>query len=237
VPANTPARPRLRRRICRWLLRGLLLLLAFALLYLLAVWILGAIAVHRGYQPATTGIDIMISSNGIHTDFYLPRKTPEQDWTSFAPLQHMSGYLADSPLVLIGWGDRSFFLDTPNWEDLTVAKALKAVFLPTSSVMHVYYREGMPAPGERAVRLRLSTAEYRLFVAQIERGFRKNANGLPIMIPDRSYSESDVFYEGVGSYHLFYTCNNWASNALSAAGVTSPLWSPFDAAIFSHLPR
>lgn len=57
------------------------------------------------------------------------------------------------------------------------------------------------------------------------------------MIPDHSYYDNDVFYEGVGSYHLFYTCNNWASGVLSAAGVTSPVWSPFDGAIFAHLPH
>ncbi len=239
--AATPtskARPKpLLRRILRWLIRALLALLAFGLLYALAVWILGAIPVNSGYKPATTGIDIMITSNGVHTDFYLPTKTLEKDWSSFAPLQSTPSYLANSRYVLIGWGDRGFFLDTPTWDDLTVGAALSAVFLPTTSVMHVYYSSGMATPDEQAVQLRLSSEEYRRFVAHIESGFRLDADGKPVLIRGQAYSDNDVFYEGVGSYHLFNTCNNWASRALDAAGVTTPVWSPFDGAIFSHLPR
>ena len=226
-----------RRRVWRWLVRGLLVLLGAALLYGIAVWVLGAIAVNRGYRQAASGVDIMIASNGVHTDFYLPAKHEVKDWTSFAPLQSMPSYLKNARYVLVGWGDRGFFLDTPTWDDLTVGRVLSAVFLPTSSVMHLYYSDYMQEPGERAVQLRLSVAEYRLLVAQIERSFATDANGKPILIKDRSYAADDVFYEGVGSYHLFHTCNNWASTVLDAAGVTSPVWSPLDGAIFAHLPH
>lgn len=237
VPTDAPRPKTLLRRSLGWLIRALLALLAFGLLYALAVWILGAIPVNSGYQPATTGIDIMITSNGVHTDFYLPTKTPEKNWSSFAPLQTTPSYLANARYVLVGWGDRGFFLDTPTWDDLTVGAALSAVLLPTSSVMHVYYCHDMAPPDEQAVQLRLSSDEYQRFVVYIESGFRLDAAGKPMLIRDRTYADNDVFYEGTGSYHLFNTCNNWASRALDAAGVTTPVWSPFDGAIFSHLPR
>lgn len=219
------------------MIRGIVAVVAMAMLYLLAVWILGAIPVNRSYRPATTGIDIMIQSNGVHTDFYLPAKTPAKDWTTYAPLQSMTPHFASSDYVLIGWGDRGFFLDTKDWGDLTIATTLNAVFLPSSSVMHLYYRNQMPTPAKRAVKLCLTDAEYSRFVAYIETGFKTDAAGKPILIPDRGYSSSDVFYEGVGSYHMLNTCNNWASRALDAAGVTTPVWSPFDSAIFSQLPK
>lgn len=236
-PVKAKQRPSLLRRILRWLIRCILAFVAIALLYLLAVWILGAIPVNRSYRAATTGIDIMIQSNGVHTDFYLPAKTPEKDWTSYAPLQSMTPYFANANYVLIGWGDRGFFLDTKDWGDLTVATTLNAIFLPSVSVMHLYYRYQMPPPGKRAVKLRLSSAEYRRFVAYIETGFKTDSAGNAVLIPDRGYSSSDVFYEGIGSYHMLNTCNNWANRALDAAGVTTPVWSPFDSAIFEHLPR
>jgi len=236
--SDAPQRPRRRRRLAlRWLLRGLVATFTFAALYLLAIWVLGAIPVHRGWRPPTRGVEIMISSNGIHTDFYLPTKTAQQDWSTFAPLQHVSTRREVAPFVLIGWGDRGFFLDTPTWDDLSVGTALSAVFLPTPSVMHVYYRHWLPQADEQTVRLLLREEEYAQLVAYIERSFRRGDDGRPVMIRDRQYSSSDVFYEGVGSYHLFYTCNNWANGALDAAGVTTPLWSPFDGAIFAHLPK
>lgn len=225
------------RRTLRWVTRGVLTLVAIVLLYLLAVWVLGAIPVNRAYRPAKSGVDILIQSNGIHTDFYLPAKTAEKDWRSFAPLQDMTPYLANATYVLIGWGDRGFFLDTKDWDDLTIGTALNAIFMPSSSVMHLYYRYHMPEPGNRAAKLRLSSEEYGRLVAYIETGFKTDAAGKPILIPDRSYSSSDVFYEGVGSYHMLNTCNNWACRALDAAGVTTPVWSPFDSAIFAHLPK
>jgi len=241
APAPTEPQPKKRRpwwrRLLRWLLFALLALVVFALLYGAAIWLLGNISVNDDHHPADEGVAVMIVSNGIHTDFYLPARHPKKDWTRFAPLEDMTVAPANAGYVLIGWGDRGFFLDTPTWDDLSVSTVTSAVFLPTSSVMHIYYHYYLPAPDERCRRLHLRDDEYERFVAYLERGFARDADGNPILIPGRSYTPSDVFYEGVGSYHLFHTCNNWASGALKAAGITQPLWSPLDGPIFDHLPQ
>jgi uncharacterized protein (TIGR02117 family) len=231
-----PKRRSWRRRLLRWLLFALLALVAFVLLYAGAVWLLGSITVHDDYRPADEGVPVMIVSNGIHTDFYLPARHPKKDWTKFAPLEDMTVGNASAPHVLIGWGDRGFFLDTPTWDDLSIGTTAAAVLLPTPSVMHIYYHWYLPVPDERCRRLYLRDDEYERFCAYVERGFARDADGDPILIAGRSYTPGDVFYEGVGSYHLFHTCNNWASGALRAAGVRQPLWSPLDGAIFEHLP-
>ena len=235
--SETPTRSTAGRKLLRWIVRGLVGIVVFGCSYLLAAWILGMIKVNGDYQTAETGVDIMISSNGVHIDFYLPTSTDAINWQNFAPLEAPNDYVRDARYTQIGWGDRGFFIDTPTWQDLTLGTALNAVFLPTPSVMHIYYRHQLPIPDERTAKLRLSNEEYQLLVKQIKNGFALDPSNQPILIPTASYSLDDVFYQGAGSYHLFHTCNNWASNALAATGVTSPLWSPFDGAIFDHLPK
>lgn len=235
-PETKPKRGPIRR-IVRWLLRGFGVLLSAAALYTLAILILGAIPVNTGFQQAGAGIEILIQSNGVHTDFYLPVKTRDIDWREFAPLEDKDYYCPDSSYAVIGWGDRGFFLDTETWDDLTVGTTINAVFWPSATVMHLYYRYAMPVQGDQAVRLKLHPDQYRELVQFIKASFKQDAQGKPVLIAGRSYSRSDVFYEAVGSYHLLNTCNNWANRALDKAGVTTPVWSPFDGAIFNHLPK
>ena len=213
----------------------MLTLLAIVATYAAATWVLGAIPIHADYRPAGRGVTVVVASNGVHTDFYLPARHPAKDWATFAPLEDASTDAARAPYVLVGWGDRGFFLDAPTWEELSLGTALSAVFWPTPAVMHVYYRFWLPANGARCARLRLRETEYEALVAYIERSFARGDDGAPILIAGRNYTPSDVFYEGTGSYHLLHTCNNWASGALASAGVRQPLWSPFDGAIFAQL--
>ena len=240
MAVTTPAEARAPRRPGRWrgrLVRALLALVAALATYGGAIWMLGTIPVHADYRPAERGVTVAVVSNGVHTDFYLPARHPTKDWTTFAPLENPPAGAATAPYVVIGWGDRGFFLDTPTWDDLTVGTALAAALWPTPAVMHVYYRSWLPADGARSARLVLRDAEYRALVAYIERGFARGEGGAPILVAGRSYTPRDVFYEGAGSYHLLHTCNNWASGGLAAAGIRQPFWSPFDGAIFAQLQR
>lgn len=236
-PPEKPNRFCLIRKLLRWVSRGLLVFVIVVGLYLLAAWTLGKIKVNGDYQAAKTGVDIMIASNGVHIDFYLPTKLNATNWQTFAPLETKNDYVSNAAYTQIGWGDRGFFIDTPTWTDLTIGTALKAVFVPSSSVMHIYYRHQLPQADERTVKIRLSPDEYERLVRAVRSGFATDASGQPIRISNTSYSMDDVFYQGAGSYHLFHTCNNWASNVLAEAGVTSPLWSPFDGPIFDCLPK
>ncbi|MFQ5506099.1 MAG: TIGR02117 family protein, partial [Planctomycetota bacterium] len=152
--------------------------------------------------------------------------------TRFVPLE---GFPDGGSHVSFGWGDRGFYLRTPTWSDLELSTALRAILLPSASVMHVEHFWGPPEPGPSCRRLVLSEAQYGRLVAYIEESFRKDAAGRPMRIPGRGYDQYDDFYEARGSYHLFYTCNNWANQGLKASGVRTALWSPFETAIFHHL--
>jgi hypothetical protein len=46
------------------------------------------------------------------------------------------------------------------------------------------------------------------------------------------YGDNDAFYEAIGSYNLFKTCNTWTNNALKSCGQKACFWTPFESGIF-----
>ncbi|MCB9871184.1 MAG: TIGR02117 family protein [Planctomycetes bacterium] len=214
--------------------RVLLASFAFVVLYALAVWIGGSIAVNRGWQQAREGIEIRVWSNGLHVDFVLPIATRHVDWRAFAPLQNPSGPNEWQGYINLGWGDHDFYVLTPTEADFSYAVAGKAIFWPTAAVMHLKYLPWMPEPGERCVKLVLNDEEYQRLVTYVQRSFALQ-DGRPKRIAGACYGTDDAFFEAVGSYHLFSTCNNWANAALKTAGVRTALWAPLEYAVFRHL--
>jgi len=59
--------------------------------------------------------------------------------------------------------------------------------------------------------------------------------GQPILIEGAGYGPRDRFYEAHGTYHMFFTCNDWTRDMLDAAGVTTGLWAPMDWGVLYHL--
>jgi hypothetical protein len=108
VAVASPAKPRPRRGWRRPVRRSSLTLLAIVATYAAATWVLGAIPIHADYRPAGRGVTVVVASNGVHTDFYLPARHPAKDWATFAPLEDASTDAARAPYVLVGWGDRGF---------------------------------------------------------------------------------------------------------------------------------
>jgi uncharacterized protein (TIGR02117 family) len=224
------------RRLRKALLGSFLLLVGTPGLYFTAGWGLSWIPVNRDFVEPAAGIEIFLVSNGIHVDFLLPVSTPVKDWSREVPREHFSGVDAHWSHLLLGWGDRGFYLETPTWADVKLRNVARALFWPDASVMHVQYVDGRPdlAPDCRA--LRLSEEAYRRLCRYLEDSFARDAAGAVVLIRGRGYRPSDNFYEGRGSYHAFNTCNNWTNRGLKAAGARTALWSPFSGGLLRHLP-
>ena len=107
-----------------------------------------------------------------------------------------------------------------------------AFYLGTSAMHATFYK--FVNENENCIRIDLSREEYKQLCHYIEADFQYDAEGNPIFINATTYGNHDSFYEGVGSYSLFYTCNTWANNALKAADQKAALWTPTDAGIFDH---
>ncbi|MCD5361332.1 TIGR02117 family protein [Chromobacterium aquaticum] len=227
-----PRRPRLFRRA----LRCLLCLLALPLLYLLTALVLGLLPANRDWRAPAAGIPVYLDSNGVHAGLLLPRRAAGMDWDNEFSPQHprLRPNLDKQPYVGIGWGSRSFFLDTQNWSDLTPGNALYALSGLDGTVLHVEY---LPPPRENAAtrRILLTPEQYRRLTGYIRSAIARDGAGQAVWMQGYHYHEQDAFYLANGRYSPLTTCNQWVRNALDASGVRTAWWSPFDRALFWQL--
>ena len=123
------------RRFLKWPLRIVFGFVAALLLYFVSAIVLGLIPANADWKQAENGRRVYVITNGVHTSFILPRGYGDDNLLRFVPFENATD--ASCPYIEFGWGDRGFYLETPRWADLTVATALNAVFLPSSTVVHV----------------------------------------------------------------------------------------------------
>ncbi|MFN6115415.1 MAG: TIGR02117 family protein [Flavobacteriales bacterium] len=218
------------KQVLRYTLRALLVLVAIIALYAVTAMVLSRIRV-PGEIVSHDEITAYILSNGVHTDIVLPVRNGKRDWSHVLPFSHTTGRDSTAEWVAFGWGDKGFYLETPTWGDLTARVAFKAMFALGSSAMHVTYHKGLKE-GPLCKRLRLSRGQYERLARYIEGSFAKDAAGrMQVIDTQANYGPNDAFYEGVGSYHLFHTCNTWTNNALKACGQRACVWTPMDSGI------
>lgn len=216
------------RKMLRLLLKGLFTLLFLAGVYFASAWVLGRIPVNSG-RAEQGDITIFLISNGVHTDIAMPLTNAEFDWRSvISPADTGNPHLA-ADYVALGWGDRTFYLDTPGWSDLTATTAFKTLTGLSRTAVHATFSP-KPQAGSRSIPIRVLPAEYRKLVNSILPQFQYR-NGRAIAIAGRGYSSNDVFYEAQGRYSLFVTCNTWANTHLKNSGLKSVVWTPFSGAV------
>lgn len=226
------------KKALKYLLRFFLGFISLLLLYLFFAILLTLIPSNSSVSEADEGITIYLKSNGFHIDLVLPTQTPAYDWQGFIDLDQFSPPPPTPPPYLaFGWGDKGFFYDVPHIEDLTVGVAANALFLPSSSVMHVIVYN-YPPTGKHFTPIQLSTQQYQQLVAHVKSGFSLNRSQLPIRLAGTGYgSQTDLFYKGEGSYSLLNTCNNWANTGLKKAGIKTATWAPFAANVLYHFNK
>ena len=225
--------------ILRGLRRCLYALLALPVLYATAALLLGAWPLNSHWQhthPRAADVTtIWLTTNGVHAGLVLPLHHPQGDWAQWlaAPGAQENALAAGATHVGFGWGNRSFYVNTPQWRDLKVSTALYALSGVDSSLMRVDYGLA-PEPGASAVAIHLDAPAYARLTDRIRASFKTDAAGRPQRLPGvyAGYAAQGGFYEAHGHYSLFATCNEWVRQMLNASGVRTPLWAPFDAALF-----
>jgi uncharacterized protein (TIGR02117 family) len=208
----------------------LLGVVGFVAVYSLVVFALSRITVNKEDPDPAKDIAIYIKSNGVHTDIVVPVNNEIKDWRDEIAFDHTVSKDSTYQYIGFGWGDKGFYLNTPQWSDLKVSTACNAMFYLGTSAMHATFFHGLKE-GERCVKINISQAEYQKLVAYIQTGF---CGQKVTVIPNAHYGENDSFYEGEGRYSLFYTCNSWANNALKAANQKAAFWTLTDTGILCH---
>ncbi len=208
---------------------------ALPVLYLLAALLLGTIPANGDWEEPEEGVTIFLRTNGVHTWIVVPKVTPEMDWRRLAPGAHLRDpRWGAGDHVALGYGNRTFYLETPTWGDLTMRNAFLAAFGRGRSLMHADH-DHEPRADEQQRPLTITRDQYRRLAAHIRASFRLDAAGRPIPVLGRGYTARDMFYEAVGPYSAFYTCNSWTGGALRAAGVRTGLWTPLSQSIMWRL--
>lgn len=158
---------------------------------------------------------VWVSSNGWHTGIIVPTELIPRDLLPEKRDFPTAAYLE------IGWGDAGFY----QAETITTSIALKALFLPTPSVVHM---------------VGFSTAPEEYFTASDvlrfevgEEGFRRLLQALDASVGHGEtgavhrkkglYGDSR-FYAGRGNYSALHTCNHWAADMLTQAGIPITPW-------------
>ena len=207
---------------------SLLILLA---IYFLCTFILSRIATKPEAQT-TNDVTIYILTNGVHADIVVPVKSDQKDWSKEIKFSYTRANDSSKTFVAFGWGDKGFYMETPTWADLKFSTAFKAAFGLSSAAIHATFYPQL-TENENCIKLGISKDQYARLIEYIDQSFIKDANGHYENIKTEAvYGDDDAFYEAIGTYHLFYTCNTWANNALKICGQKACVWTPFDTGIF-----
>jgi len=215
----------------RFFIRILLWFIGFIILYLLVIFIVSRITVNATDSDTAQDVVIYIKTNGVHTDIVVPVKNSIKDWSD--EVKPELATVNDKQFVGFGWGDKGFYLNTPQWSDLKVSTACYAAFYLGSSAMHATFFDQIKE-GPKCVKLTISKQEYEKLATYIASDFQFDKNHNTILIADAAYGDHDSFYEAKGRYSFLYTCNSWANAALKASGQKAALWTLTDTGIFCH---
>lgn len=216
-----------------FLAKSILALFIFVLVYLFLVFVIPYISVNADKESPTEEVTLYIKTNGVHTDIVVPIKTKYKDWSETLKFDHIKSKDATMRYIGLGWGDKGFYLNTPEWSDLKFSTAFVAAFGLGSSAMHAtFYKE--IRENENCVKIKVSAQEYQNLIAYIENTFQFDDTGNPLWIDATTYGQNDSFYEAKGAYTLFYTCNTWANSALKAMDQKAALWTATDTGIFQQ---
>ena len=205
-----------------------LFVVGFLVLYVLAGLILsyipiGPSAVAEGKRPHR----VYLHSNGVHLDVVFPL-----DLIPDSLLRQLT-YAPTAKLLAFGWGDKGFYLDTPTWAELKASTAIKAMFLPSPTAMHVTEHRRVSSQWSY---MELNDAQLAKLWRYISTSFRTNDGQIEELV-GKGYTLRDRFYEANGNYSCFVTCNTWVNTALKRIGVRTAVWTPVDKGVLRYLPR
>lgn len=197
----------------------------FIIIYWLVAVISRYIVINKDFKSPQKGegVDVFIASNGVHTDIVVPSQHSLINWNRFLGDAKSN----ESKYTAFGWGDKGFYLNTPNWGDLKFSTAFKAMFWKSATAMHVTYYPSELKEGSSVKKIRISEEQYKTLIRYIQESFILS-NDKPLLIKDEVYEGlPNSFFEAQGSYHFLKTCNEWTRMGLAESGIKTIFWSPF----------
>jgi len=203
------------KKIAKWI--GCILLIP--VVYILISLLCTAITVN-GTTTEETPHAIYLSTNGVHLDIIIQTKNIQGKLS-----ENLKDEIDATEYISFGWGDENFYLHTPTWDDLTFSNAFSAMFLKSTTLMHI---TKYSAKRNSWVEIQISEAQLAKLNHYIETSFQKNTAGNIVKLEGESYGNYDMFYKAIGSYSCLKTCNTWVNQAFKESNIKACLWTPFD---------
>lgn len=212
-------------KIIRYFLKFLFGLFSLLIAYLIIAFIASNIQYPYSTNDEIKNNTVYISTNGVHTDIILHKDDVTDLLRTQLDLKPTTNYYA------FGWGDKGFYLDTPQWKDLKVSTAINAAFLPSSTAMHV---TGYIKTTPKWYTYSISNESLDKLKKYIESSFQINDLNIEL-IKGHSYGLNDRFFEASGNYSCFKSCNTWTNTALKQANIPTAIWTPFDWGVYKFI--
>ncbi|PDS75491.1 TIGR02117 family protein [Rhizobium sp. L43] len=167
---------------------------------------------------------ILLLSGAIHTDIAIPLDEKTRATFSFLdnpdfPLGH-----PNAEWLIVGWGGRAFYLETPTWAELKPLPVLRALTIDRS-VLHVDLAGHITEPQPAVAAFDVSDDQLARLINFISDSFVRDAGEIA-PIPNAGYGEIDRFFEAKGYFNALVGCNTWTAAALRSAGLRTGLWNP-----------
>lgn len=123
----------------------------------------------------------------------------------------LSSLTSESPYIRFGWGDAQYYGSS----NKNLTKALKALFLPTGSVVEVAQFATIPKKNIKSILL--DDSEALDLMHFILNSFALSPNNMPQLL--RKEPSGSLYFKAHDQYHALHNCNNWTAKALYTAGV------------------
>jgi len=171
-----------------------------------------ALADSRIYAPSKcdTPRTFYVISHGWHTGIAVNKK----DLINRVP--SLNDDLGDGDYLEVGWGDEQFY----QAREITTGLAMRAILLPTATVLHVVDINNEPRyffPASKIIKLSVPEPGYEKLLTYISDTFLRNSDNNIIKLGTGLYGNSR-FYMAKGNFHAFNTCNTWVSKGIASTG-------------------
>lgn len=175
---------------------------------------------NRNSEKGDSTISIYIISKEYHSSIIIPMQSTVHDWEKyFSP--HMITYR----YLELAWGDRKYYMASR----FDLGSGLRALLLPTPSVMHVV---SFPQPPREFFlqseigKINLPVHKFEKMLDYIRESFAWKQNETLKYLKPGIYGASG-FFASPKIYHGLFNCNNWVYKALRKAGIPTPVWGGF----------
>ena len=155
--------------------------------------------------------EVYVVNHGWHTGFVVPASGIQQ------AMPELKQRFENAPYIEFGWGDNEFY----QAEEITSGVTLKAIFLPTDSVVHavlVPLKVDRYFKNSEVEKFCLEDSKLESLIKFISSSFYRDESGNILKLNHGIYGDSQ-FYKAKGDFHIFNTCNKWTAKGLESAGM------------------